>query len=158
MEEADLIPDGCEAIEVTLVQRINGDGPALDSESALMAAAIGAGFRFPDSQPMRDEVEMIDGEPVRRTTWAILAEPVTIDGAEMSFGEFRGRFEDEEWIAANPDTMIARLHRATMLLHEMHRTIFQAPPGCLVRNGLLWAYIAPDETEEEADRLIAQIM
>jgi hypothetical protein len=152
------IPDGCELLDVILVQRLDGEGPAIDPESALMAAAVGAGFHFPDSQPMRDEVEMVNGETVRRTTWAILACTVRCDGEELSFEEFRARFEDLEWIAANRGSKIAALHMATMGLHEMHRTIFQAPPGCLVRNGMLWAYIAPDTSEEEADRLISQIM
>ena len=152
------IPDGCELLDVILVQRIDGEGPAIDPESALMAAAVGAGFQFPDNQPMRDEVEMVNGAPVRRTTWAILAGAVKCDGEELSFEEFRARFEDLEWIDANRGSKIAALHLATMGLHEMHRTIFQSPPGCLVRNGMLWAYISPETSEEEADQLISQIM
>lgn len=144
--------------DIVLVQRENGLGPAVDDESALIAAAIGAGFRSPDDKYLQDTVErMPDGSILRKTTWALLSEVILIDGEEVSFQEFRRRFESSEWLADHPESTITKLHRAAGVLHLWHQDEFRRPPSAFVRNGLLWAIIPHGTPEAEARELLRQI-
>jgi hypothetical protein len=153
MDTADVITQ-----DIVLVHREGGQGPAADDESALVAAAIGAGFRFPDDQPCQDTIERLeDGSILRKTSWAFVSESIVIDGEHVSFVEFRARIESEDWLRAHPGSTIAKLQRATGVLHLWHQDEFRRPPSAMVRNGLLWAIIPHGAPDAEAQELLRQI-
>ena len=137
---------------------VEGDPPRTALESALMASAIAAGWRWADEASFLDTVETGPaGEVIRRTVWALLDEPVVVDGERMRFQEFREHWESEAWRAANPKSAITLLWRATCALHVWHADEFRRRPHLVVRNGMLFARIPPEMPEEEARALVAQI-
>jgi hypothetical protein len=142
-----------------VVVAVDQSDPRRDPETALVAAAIGAGWRWADDQAMLHTIEREgEGEQlVRRTRWALLDEPRELDGERITFRTFRERFEDITWLDAHPEHTITRLWRGCGVLHMMHTDELVRRPCYLARHGMLWALIPPDMPKEEATAMMAEI-
>jgi hypothetical protein len=98
---------------IAIVRETN-DHPARSRNTRLIAAAISSGAVFASGQALCDAVEETANGPRRTVTWLMdgaakmTFEP--IDGSEeITFDEFRRRFESLDWCEANPNHPISYL-------------------------------------------------
>jgi hypothetical protein len=96
------------------IVRETTDFPSKSRNTRLIAAAISSGAVFAADQALCDAVEETPQGPRRTVTWLMdgaakmTFEP--IDGSEeITFDEFRRRFESLDWCEANPNHPIAYL-------------------------------------------------
>ena len=125
-------------------------GAALARARANIAAALAADCRFASDKALIDTLEaQPDGSTRREVTWLM-------DGAhkarfvpnfpaeEITFTEFRRRFESLEWCEANADHPIAYLRGFSDKLNRLRDRVIQMKPLVLVRNGKRTALIPAD--------------
>ena len=142
---------------------VRGQEPPLRSrDTALVAAALVSGAKFAGDKPLLDTIEEIDGEPKRAVTWSLdgageLAFRPSFPAETIDFAEFRRRFEDDAWCAANPDHPIAYLRALADTLADLHSQLRGRKPALLIRKGKRFAVI-PQDADPERKREILELL
>lgn len=143
--------------------------PYQSPNTRLVASARACGFDWGIDAPFMDAIEeKPDGSVERTVTWVMNAGQKKefiwaerdADGnlvakcEEIDFNEFRRRFLDLTWVAANPDHPIS-YQRATHRHHGgMLKSIKSLPQHIIVRNGKRTAAIPTNATPEEKVRCL----
>ena len=136
----------------------------------LVASALACGFKYGTDKPFMESYEEVDGETQVSVTWLMDAStkvPFTwVENQEgkliareesITFGEFRSRYIDREWIEANPDHPISYL-RATHTQHlSMLKTIAKLPKHHVIRKGSSKVSIPDNATPEERAYFLNQL-
>ena len=139
---------------------VRGSEPPLKSrDTALVAAALVSGARLLGDKPFLDTIEEVDGEPRRTTTWSVdgggeLVFRPGFPEERIDFAEFRRRFEDEAWCAANPDHPIAYLRAFADAHAELRDQLRGRKPAFLLRKGKRFAVIPQDADPERKQEIL----
>lgn len=143
---------------------------AQSPNTRLVASGRACGFKYGTDKPFMESYEEVDGEVQVTVTWLMDASiKVPFIWAEkqngrlvareetISFGEFRSRYIDKDWIEANPDHPISYL-RATHTQHiSMLKTISKLPKHHVIRKGKAKVSIPDNASDEERAYFLNQL-
>lgn len=142
--------------------------PAADFLTRIVAAAFACGFDLLTSKCFQHHVKVDEAadpdpsaEPDRRVTWIwdgkqkVTFRPIPA-AEEITIVEFRRRFEDLEWIQANPDHPISYMRA---FLEQSRKTMekVSGEPALLVIRGDEKVIAPPGSTAEDIDRAFEEL-
>ena len=114
--------------------------PTKSRNTLLVAASLASGGIFATENAFSDTVENLPGGPKRTCTWLMDGaqkmrfEPIP-QAEDITFDEFRKRYESQDWCEANPNHPISYLRAA----HEHHNRLVDKiktlKPMMLLRKG-----------------------
>lgn len=142
--------------EITLLR---DDKPPLKSPNTkLIAAAITCGFEFAHSEAMLDTIQQTDSGPKRQVTWSMNGgKKADIAGEEVSFVEFRKRYESMDWCKANPNSPIAYLRFVFDNYERLRDKLRDMKPLALIKRGNRIALIPADADAATREKILCRL-
>jgi hypothetical protein len=144
---------------VAFVARRGGPPPEEDPGSALVCAALAAGYRWSCDHPFLHYLERVASGAVERTvTWTLDGgQSVVLDGERLDFTDFRKRATDDRWREAHPTSIITRLMIAAEGMQHLQVGLFRRPPHVMVRRGKAHVLIPGDASPERRAELLGML-
>jgi len=122
------------------VVRDTDTAPTKSRNTLLVAATLASGGIFATENAFSDTVENLPEGPKRTCTWLMDGalkmrfEPIP-EAEEITFGEFKKRYESQEWCEANPNHPIAYMRAADEHHRRLVDKIKTLKPMLLIRKG-----------------------
>ena len=144
------------------VVRDENTPPISSRNTRLVAAALASGCCFVGEGSFSDTVEALPAGPRRVCTWlmdgARQVEFQPIPAAEkITFGEFRQRYESQQWCEENPDHPIAYMRALNEHHGRLVDKIKTLKPMILIRKGKRMA-IVPSGSDAASTALREDIL
>lgn len=147
----------------TVISLRDDKSPLQSPNTRLVAAALAVGFQFAGDKSFMDAT---DEAGKRTVTWlmdAALKVPfkwVEDDKAkheDITFGEFRKRYTDMEWVRSNPDHPIAYLRAVHKKHVNLVGRIKELPTCATIKHGKKTASIPSNATPEEREWVLGEL-
>lgn len=136
--------------------------PLQSPNTRIIAGALVAGGKFANEKPLLDTIEQVDGKPKRTVTWVMdgdtkLSFRPDFEAEDITFEEFKERFENLEWCEANADHPISYLRAYSDMMNRLRDKIRTMKPMLLVRKGRRTALIPADASPEKKREILSMI-
>lgn len=127
----------------------------------MVLAFLVCGGKLTSAKGLVDVVEEVDGRPQRSFAWSVdggsevTFAPPSGETETLDFGEFRKRWESDEWIKANVDHPLAYLRGYSDAVLDVQAKLRTQKPCLCVRKGSRFAIIPQDADPAKKAELLA---
>lgn len=133
--------------------------PRKSTNTTLIGAALAAGADFADKKALSDSV---DAAGKRQVTWSMNGDRKmhfvpNFDEEQITFAEFRRRFESLEWCEQNPDHPIAYLRAYRDQMNRLRDKLKTMQPMARIQKGKRIALIPADATEAQRAKILGAL-
>jgi hypothetical protein len=134
--------------------------PLSSANTHAVAAALTSGGSLGENGYLDTIEQGNDGKPRRTVVWLLKDAEIefrAFAGEKVSQVDFLKRYQDREWIAANPDHPISYMKCLMENVNSLRDQIKNASPTIKVTRGGRAAYIPANATEVERQKLLAKL-
>lgn len=134
--------------------------PLSSPNTHAVAAALTSGGSLADQGYLDTIEEGYDGKPRRTVVWLLKESQIefkSVAAETISQSEFLRRWNDREWIKANPDHPISFIRAYQENLASLRDQIKGASPTIKVTRGGRSAFIPAKATEAERQKLLSKL-
>lgn len=129
----------------------------------MVLAFLVCGGRLTSAKGLVDIIEEVDGRPQRSFSWSVdggcevtFALP-SGETETLDFGEFRKRWESDEWVRSNVDHPLAYLRGYSDAMLDVQAKLRAQKPCLCVRKGSRFAIIPQDADPVRKAELLAML-
>ena len=134
--------------------------PLSSANTHAVSAAITCGGTLAENGYLDTIEQGHDGKPRRTVVWLVKDGQVEFkpfEGETIPISELLKRYQDSEWIAANPDHPIAFIKCQMINVGSLRDHIKNATPTIKVSRGGRTAFIPANATEAERQKLLSKL-
>jgi len=139
---------------------LDHEHPLSSPNTQSVAASLTAGGQLADRGYLDTIEEGHDGKPRRTVVWLLKDAQIEFKATEaetISQAEFLKRWNDREWLAANPDHPISYVRAYQENLSSLRNHIKSATPTIKIVRGGRAAFIPANATEAERSKLLSKL-
>lgn len=145
--------------EGTISRVSDTEDPRKSTNTTLIGAALAAGAEFNSTKPLHDS---IDGEGKRQVTWAMDGDKLInfspdFEEEDITFAEFRKRFDSREWCEENESHPIAYMRAYRDKMNRLRDRLRELKPLARITKGKRTAFIPHDATDAQRAEILKML-